>query len=51
MRLTTTVRGTTELVSGILSLGPYVKVLKPRALRGEVAASLTQAGRLYQGKA
>ena len=43
-----TVRGTTELVSWILSLGPYVRVVKPRALRDEVAAALTEAGRLYE---
>jgi predicted DNA-binding transcriptional regulator YafY len=47
-RLTMTVRGTTELVSWILSLGPYVKVVKPRALRDEVAAALREAGRLYE---
>ena len=47
--LTMTVRGTTELVPWILSLGPYVEVLKPRALRDEVAAALRQAGHLYDG--
>ena len=47
-RVTMTVRGTTELASRILSLGPYVRVVKPRALRDEVAAALTEAGRLYE---
>jgi predicted DNA-binding transcriptional regulator YafY len=45
--LTMTVRGTTELVSWILSLGPYVKVVRPAALRDEVKACLRQARELY----
>ncbi len=47
-RLTMTVRGTTELASWILSLGPYVKVLRPRALRDGIHASLQNAARLYE---
>jgi predicted DNA-binding transcriptional regulator YafY len=42
-----TVRGTTELVSWILSLGPYVKVLRPASLRDEVRQQLARAVRLY----
>lgn len=45
--LTMTVRGTTELLPWILSLGPYVEVLKPRALREEVHESLAEALRIY----
>ena len=45
--LTMTVRGTTELLPWILSLGPYVEVLKPRALREEVQQSLTDAMHVY----
>jgi predicted DNA-binding transcriptional regulator YafY len=47
-RLTMTMRGTTELVGWILSLGPYVEVLKPRNLRDEVRAALSTAARLYR---
>jgi len=46
-RLTMTVRGTTELASWILSLGPWVKVLRPRALRQEVGTLLASAAALY----
>jgi len=42
-----TVRGTTELVPWILSLGPYAEVLKPRALREEVQESLAEAMHVY----
>jgi predicted DNA-binding transcriptional regulator YafY len=45
--LTMTVRGTTELVPWILSLGPYVEVLKPRALREEIGLALADAAQLY----
>jgi predicted DNA-binding transcriptional regulator YafY len=45
--LTMTVRGTTELLPWILSLGPYVEVLKPRALREEIQESLAEAMRIY----
>ncbi len=46
-QLTMMVRGTTELASWILSLGPYVKVLRPRALHDEICESLQSAARLY----
>ena len=45
--LTMTVRGTAELAFWILSLGPWVKVLKPRELRDDVAQKLKQAASLY----
>lgn len=41
------VRGTTELATWVLSLGPYVKVLRPKALRDVVAAQLKTAAGLY----
>jgi predicted DNA-binding transcriptional regulator YafY len=44
---TMTVRGTTELVPWLLSLGPYVEVRKPRALREEVQESLAAALHVY----
>lgn len=47
--LTMRVRGTTELRNFILSLGPWVKVLKPLALRKEVAELASQADDLYRG--
>jgi predicted DNA-binding transcriptional regulator YafY len=46
--MTMTVRGTTELVAWILSLGPYVQVLKPRTLRDEIQRSLRTAAALYK---
>jgi predicted DNA-binding transcriptional regulator YafY len=48
--LTMTVRGTTELLPWILGMGPYVEVLKPRALRDEVQESLANAIVLYAGE-
>jgi len=45
--LTMRVRGTVELASWILSLTPWVEVLRPRALRDEVARSLRAAARRY----
>ena len=41
------VRGTTELATWVLSLGPYAKVLRPKALRDEVAGLLKTAAGLY----
>jgi predicted DNA-binding transcriptional regulator YafY len=49
-QLSMMVRGTTELASWILSLGPYVKVLRPRDLREEVHSLLARAAALYDGK-
>jgi len=45
--LTMRVRGTTELAAWVLSLGPYVQVLRPKGLRDEVASLLETAARLY----
>jgi len=42
-----TVRGTSELKYWVLGLGPYVEVLKPKALREEVGASLREAAARY----
>jgi len=42
------VRGTTELRNFILSLGPWVKVLKPAALRKEVAELARETAALYK---
>jgi proteasome accessory factor B len=47
--LTMQVRGTTELRNFILSLGPWVKVLKPEVLRKEVAELTSRAADLYRG--
>ncbi|MFZ0890508.1 MAG: WYL domain-containing protein [Candidatus Binataceae bacterium] len=47
--LTMRVRGTTELRNFILSLGPWVKVLKPEALRKEVAGLARETTALYNG--
>jgi predicted DNA-binding transcriptional regulator YafY len=47
--LTMRVRGTTELRNFILSLGPWVKVLKPAALRKEVAELAGETMALYKG--
>jgi predicted DNA-binding transcriptional regulator YafY len=46
--LTMRVRGTTELRNFILSLGPWVKVLKPQALRNEVAELTSRMAALYR---
>lgn len=46
--LTMTVRGTDELKYWILGLGPHVEVLRPAALRSEVAALLSEAARAYR---
>lgn len=45
--LTMKVRGTTELSSWILSQAPWVEVLKPAALRDEVAQRLRDGAKLY----
>ena len=46
--LTMIVRGTTELASWILSLGPWVQVLRPPALREQVSGLLASAAALYR---
>jgi predicted DNA-binding transcriptional regulator YafY len=45
--LTMQVRGTTELRNFILGLGPWVKVLKPPALREEMAELARETAALY----
>ncbi len=45
--LTMTVKGTTELRNWILSMGPWIEVLKPDELRAEVAELLRKASSLY----
>ena len=45
--LTMTVRGTTELRNWVLGFGPWLEVLKPPALRRELAALLQAASRNY----
>jgi predicted DNA-binding transcriptional regulator YafY len=46
--MTMTVRGTTELANWIMSMGPWIEVLKPAALRKEVAQRHAKAARLYR---
>lgn len=48
--LTMKVRGTTELSSWILSQAPWVEVVKPAALRDEVAARLRAGAALYEAR-
>lgn len=45
--LTMKVRGTTELSSWILSQAPWVEVLRPAALRDEVAQRLRDGAKMY----
>jgi predicted DNA-binding transcriptional regulator YafY len=46
--MTMTVRGTTELANWIMSMGPWIEVLKPAALRKEIADRHAAATRLYR---
>ncbi len=46
--MTMTVRGTTELANWIMSMGPWIEVLKPAALRKEIAQRHADASRLYR---
>src|SRR5271166_2278795 len=46
--MTMTVRGTTELANWIMSMGPWIEVLKPAALRKEIAQRHAKAARLYR---
>jgi predicted DNA-binding transcriptional regulator YafY len=46
--LTMTVKGTTELANWIMSMGVWVEVLKPAALRKEIAQRHANAARLYR---
>jgi hypothetical protein len=43
-----TVRGTDELRNWILSLGPWVEVIEPGALRKQVATLLREATDVYR---
>jgi proteasome accessory factor B len=45
--LTMTVRGTTELGTWIISQAPWVEVLRPQALRDEVAERLRAGAEMY----
>lgn len=46
--LSMTVKGTAELASWILSLSPFVKVLRPASLRDEIAERVRETMRLYE---
>ena len=46
--MTMTVRGTTELANWIMSMGPWIEVLKPGALRKEIAERYAKAARHYR---
>jgi len=46
--MTMTVKGTTELANWIMSMGPWIEVLKPAALRKEIAERHAKAARLYR---
>jgi proteasome accessory factor B len=48
--MTITVRGTTELANWIMSMGPWIEVLKPASLRREIAQRHARAARLYRVK-
>jgi proteasome accessory factor B len=48
--LNMTVRGTTELRNWILSLGPWVEVLKPPLLRSEISGLIGETARLYRSR-
>jgi len=46
--MTMTVKGTTELANWIMSMAPWIEVLKPIALRKEIAQRHAKAARLYR---
>jgi predicted DNA-binding transcriptional regulator YafY len=46
--MTMTVRGTTELANWIMSMGPWIEVIKPLALRKEIAQRHAEASRRYR---
>lgn len=46
--LSMTVKGTAELASWILSLSPFVKVLRPTSLRDEITERARETMRLYE---
>ncbi|MGH8012742.1 MAG: helix-turn-helix transcriptional regulator [Candidatus Binataceae bacterium] len=45
------VRGTVELRNWVLGFGPWLEVLKPEALRREIAGLFTEAGAIYAASA
>jgi predicted DNA-binding transcriptional regulator YafY len=47
--MTMTVKGTTELANWIMSMGAWIEVLKPAALRKTIADRHAKAARLYRG--
>jgi predicted DNA-binding transcriptional regulator YafY len=46
--MTITVRGTTELANWIMSMGPWIEVVRPASLRKEIAQRHASAARLYR---
>src|SRR5258708_4848400 len=46
--MTMTVKGTTELANWIMSMGLWIEVIKPAALRKEIAQRHAKAARLYR---
>jgi predicted DNA-binding transcriptional regulator YafY len=46
--MTMDIRGTTELANWIMSMGPWIEVLKPASLRGDIAQRHAEASRLYR---
>ena len=49
-RLTMTVRGTEELATWVMSMAPWVEVVKPESLRSTVQAMLREGLELYASK-
>ncbi len=47
--MTMTVRGTTELANWIMTMSPWLEVVKPAALREEIARRHAESSRLYGG--
>jgi predicted DNA-binding transcriptional regulator YafY len=47
--MTMDIRGTTELANWIMSMGPWIEVMKPAALRKEIARRHAEASRMYRG--
>ena len=45
--MTMTVRGTTELANWLMSMGPWIEVIRPASLRMEIALRHAKAARLY----
>src|SRR5271168_1691011 len=47
--MTMDIRGTTELANWIMSMGPWIEVMKPAALRKEIAHRHAEVSRMYRG--